>query len=42
LGEERTLRNLIKLSGNFLIAAFIESWEATALADKGGVDLTAT
>jgi 3-hydroxyisobutyrate dehydrogenase-like beta-hydroxyacid dehydrogenase len=37
--EEPQVANLIKLSGNFLIAAVIEILgEAMALADKGGVD----
>jgi 3-hydroxyisobutyrate dehydrogenase-like beta-hydroxyacid dehydrogenase len=39
VGEEPHVANLIKLSGNFLIAAVIEILgEAMALADKGGVD----
>ena len=39
VGEEPHAANLIKLSGNFLIAAVIEILgEAMALADKGGVD----
>ena len=39
LGEEPTAANLVKLSGNFLIAAVIESLgEAMALVEKGGVD----
>jgi 3-hydroxyisobutyrate dehydrogenase-like beta-hydroxyacid dehydrogenase len=38
-GEEAPQANLIKLSGNFLIASVIESLsEAFALVDKGGVD----
>jgi 3-hydroxyisobutyrate dehydrogenase-like beta-hydroxyacid dehydrogenase len=39
LGEQPHVANLVKLSGNFLIAAVIEILgEAMALADKGGVD----
>lgn len=39
LGEEPKAANLVKLSGNFLIAAVIESLgEAMALVEKGGVD----
>ena len=39
LGEEPQAANLVKLSGNFLIAAVIESLgEAMALVEKGGVD----
>ena len=39
VGEQPEVANLIKLSGNFLIAAVIEILgEAMALADKGGVD----
>jgi 3-hydroxyisobutyrate dehydrogenase-like beta-hydroxyacid dehydrogenase len=39
VGEQPHVANLIKLSGNFLIAAVIEILgEAMALADKGGVD----
>lgn len=39
LGEEPKAANLVKLSGNFLIASVIESLgEAMALAEKGGVD----
>lgn len=39
VGEEPHVANLIKLSGNFLIAAVIEILgEAMALTDKGGVD----
>lgn len=39
MGAEPSLANLIKLSGNFLIAAMIESLgEAIALVGKGGVD----
>ena len=39
LGEEPKAANLVKLSGNFLIASVIESLgEAMALVEKGGVD----
>ncbi|MGY5801763.1 NAD(P)-dependent oxidoreductase [Rhizobium sp. LEGMi12c] len=39
LGEEPKSANLVKLSGNFLIASVIESLgEAMALVEKGGVD----
>lgn len=39
VSEQPPLANLVKLSGNFLIAAVIESLgEALALVDKGGVD----
>ncbi|MGY5778966.1 NAD(P)-dependent oxidoreductase [Rhizobium sp. LEGMi135b] len=39
VGEEPKAANLVKLSGNFLIAAVIESLgEAMALVEKGGVD----
>jgi 3-hydroxyisobutyrate dehydrogenase-like beta-hydroxyacid dehydrogenase len=39
MGTEPSAANLIKLSGNFLIAAMIESLgEAIALVGKGGVD----
>jgi 3-hydroxyisobutyrate dehydrogenase-like beta-hydroxyacid dehydrogenase len=39
LGEEPKSANLVKLSGNFLIASVIESLgEALALVEKGGVD----
>ncbi|MGE4481687.1 NAD(P)-dependent oxidoreductase [Acidocella sp.] len=39
LGEQPSLANLVKLSGNFLIASVIESLgEALALVAKGGVD----
>jgi 3-hydroxyisobutyrate dehydrogenase-like beta-hydroxyacid dehydrogenase len=39
VGERPPLANLVKLSGNFLIGAMIESLgEAMALAEKGGVD----
>jgi 3-hydroxyisobutyrate dehydrogenase-like beta-hydroxyacid dehydrogenase len=39
VGEKPELANLVKLSGNFLIGAMIESLgEAMALAEKGGVD----
>jgi 3-hydroxyisobutyrate dehydrogenase-like beta-hydroxyacid dehydrogenase len=39
MGAEPSAANLIKLSGNFLIAAMIESLgEAIALVGKGGVD----
>ncbi|RAX40001.1 NAD(P)-dependent oxidoreductase [Rhizobium tropici] len=39
LGEEPRAANLVKLSGNFLIASVIESLgEAMALVEKGGVD----
>ncbi len=39
VGEQPELANLVKLSGNFLIAATIESLgEAMALVEKGGVD----
>ena len=38
-GEKPALANLVKLSGNFLIASVIESLgEAMALAEKGGLD----
>jgi 3-hydroxyisobutyrate dehydrogenase-like beta-hydroxyacid dehydrogenase len=38
-GEKPSLANLVKLSGNFLIAAVIQSLgEAMALAGKGGLD----
>jgi 3-hydroxyisobutyrate dehydrogenase-like beta-hydroxyacid dehydrogenase len=40
LGENPPAANLVKLSGNFLIASVIESLgEAMALVGKGGVDL---
>lgn len=39
VGEDPTAANLVKLSGNFLIASVIESvGEALALVSKGGVD----
>lgn len=39
VGEKPSLANLVKLSGNFLIAVVIESLgEAVALVTKGGVD----
>lgn len=39
LAEEAPIANLVKLSGNFLIASVIESLgEAMALVSKGGVD----
>ncbi|MBB3385622.1 MULTISPECIES: NAD(P)-dependent oxidoreductase [unclassified Rhizobium] len=39
LGEEPKAANLVKLSGNFLVASVIESLgEAMALVEKGGVD----
>ncbi|MBB3290038.1 MULTISPECIES: NAD(P)-dependent oxidoreductase [unclassified Rhizobium] len=39
LGEEPKAANLVKVSGNFLIASVIESLgEAMALVEKGGVD----
>ncbi|MDE1991313.1 MAG: NAD(P)-dependent oxidoreductase [Rhizobiaceae bacterium] len=39
LGDEPKAANLVKLSGNFLIASVIESLgEAMALVEKGGVD----
>jgi len=39
LGEKPSAANLVKLSGNFLIASVIESLgEAVALVTKGGVD----
>jgi 3-hydroxyisobutyrate dehydrogenase-like beta-hydroxyacid dehydrogenase len=39
LGDEPKSANLVKLSGNFLIASVIESLgEAMALVEKGGVD----
>lgn len=39
IGEEPKAANLVKLSGNFLIASVIESLgEAMALVEKGGVD----
>ena len=39
LGEKPSAANLVKLSGNFLIASVIESLgEALALVSKGGVD----
>ena len=39
IGDEPPAANLVKLSGNFLIAAMIESLgEAVALVRKGGVD----
>jgi 3-hydroxyisobutyrate dehydrogenase-like beta-hydroxyacid dehydrogenase len=39
VGEEPKAANLVKLSGNFLIASVIESLgEAMALVEKGGVD----
>ncbi|AGB72367.1 MULTISPECIES: NAD(P)-dependent oxidoreductase [Rhizobium] len=39
LGEEPKAANLVKLSGNFLIASVIESLgEAMALVEKGGID----
>jgi 3-hydroxyisobutyrate dehydrogenase-like beta-hydroxyacid dehydrogenase len=39
VGEEPKSANLVKLSGNFLIASVIESLgEAMALVEKGGVD----
>jgi 3-hydroxyisobutyrate dehydrogenase-like beta-hydroxyacid dehydrogenase len=42
LGETPSAANLVKLSGNFLIASVIESLgEAMALVGKGGVDLHA-
>jgi 3-hydroxyisobutyrate dehydrogenase-like beta-hydroxyacid dehydrogenase len=42
MGETPSTANLIKLSGNFLIASVIESLgEAMALVAKGGVDLPA-
>jgi len=42
LGDKAPAANLVKLSGNFLIASVIESLgEAMALVAKGGVDLTA-
>ena len=42
LGESPPAANLVKLSGNFLIASVIESLgEAMALVGKGGVDLHA-
>jgi 3-hydroxyisobutyrate dehydrogenase-like beta-hydroxyacid dehydrogenase len=42
LGETASSANLVKLSGNFLIASVIESLgEAMALVGKGGVDLHA-
>jgi 3-hydroxyisobutyrate dehydrogenase-like beta-hydroxyacid dehydrogenase len=42
LSEQPDAANLVKLSGNFLIAAVIESLgEAMALVGKGGVDLHA-
>jgi 3-hydroxyisobutyrate dehydrogenase-like beta-hydroxyacid dehydrogenase len=42
LGEAPATANLVKLSGNFLIASVIESLgEAMALVGKGGVDLHA-
>lgn len=42
LGEAPSAANLVKLSGNFLIASVIESLgEAMALVGKGGVDLHA-
>jgi 3-hydroxyisobutyrate dehydrogenase-like beta-hydroxyacid dehydrogenase len=42
LGETPAAANLVKLSGNFLIASVIESLgEAMALVAKGGVDLPA-
>ncbi len=42
LGEHPAAANLVKLSGNFLIASVIESLgEAMALVAKGGVDLHA-
>jgi 3-hydroxyisobutyrate dehydrogenase-like beta-hydroxyacid dehydrogenase len=42
LGEHPPSANLVKLSGNFLIASVIESLgEAMALVGKGGVDLHA-
>ncbi len=42
LGEKPAAANLVKLSGNFLIASVIETLgEAMALVGKGGVDLHA-
>jgi 3-hydroxyisobutyrate dehydrogenase-like beta-hydroxyacid dehydrogenase len=42
MGETPSIANLVKLSGNFLIASVIESLgEAMALVGKGGVDLRA-
>jgi 3-hydroxyisobutyrate dehydrogenase-like beta-hydroxyacid dehydrogenase len=42
MSEQADAANLVKLSGNFLIAAVIESLgEAMALVSKGGVDLHA-
>ena len=42
LGDTPPMANLVKLSGNFLIASVIESLgEAMALVGKGGVDLHA-
>src|SRR6058998_2928623 len=39
LGEEPRAANLVKLSGNFLIASMLEALgEAMALVEKGGVD----
>ena len=39
IGDEPKAANLVKLSGNFLIAAVIESLgEAMALVEKGGID----
>jgi 3-hydroxyisobutyrate dehydrogenase-like beta-hydroxyacid dehydrogenase len=42
MGQTPSIANLVKLSGNFLIASVIESLgEAMALVGKGGVDLRA-
>jgi 3-hydroxyisobutyrate dehydrogenase-like beta-hydroxyacid dehydrogenase len=42
MSEQADAANLVKLSGNFLIAAVIESLgEAMALVSKGGIDLQA-
>ena len=39
VGDTPSAANLVKLSGNFLIATVIESLgEAIALIDKGGID----
>jgi 3-hydroxyisobutyrate dehydrogenase-like beta-hydroxyacid dehydrogenase len=39
IGDKPPMANLVKLSGNFLIASVIESLgEAVALVSKGGID----